>query len=338
MDNRWAPKVSVIVPVYNVDKFLKACIESIQRQTLREIEIICVNDGSTDSSLEILQSMAKKDPRVVVVDQKNAGAGAARNNGVRLARGEYIGFVDSDDIIYPTMYEELYNKAVATKAEMVISGEIDTFFGENICFPIKNSTLIASNLELGTFTAIEYPELLQNVFLWNRLYSRKFWNENALQIPEHRRFAEDLCICTQASVLAKKIAYVKGPHYKYRNKRENSLSDSLAKSQKKLDYLIAFRETKEFLEKTGAYDFYAKDFLTFSVFLFILLQKRLTNYNFHKDFFCGMADMLDEDDFDILKTTWLWDAYPRIFSALRAKKSGWICFENNISVLFDKQH
>lgn len=331
-----APKVSIIVPVFNVEKYLKSCIESIQNQSLREIEIICVNDGSTDSSLQILRSIAEKDTRVIVVDQKNAGAGAARNNGVKLAHGTYIGFVDSDDLLYPEMYKELYDKAVATDAEMVISGEIDTFFGDNICFPTKESNIGGSHLELGTFTAIEYPELLQNVFLWNRLYSRKFWLDQELQIPEGRRFAEDICICTQASVLAKRIAYVKGPHYKYRNVRENSLSDTLAKSQNKMDYLVAVKETKDFLKETGEYRFYAKDFLTFAVFLFALLQKRISTSSIHKEFFSGMSDILDEDDFDILKRTWLNEAYPDVIAALQNKKSGLICVKNNVYRLFHK--
>ena len=113
-------KVSVIIPVYNVEKYLRQNLQSVADQTLKEIEIICVDDGSTDSSFEIVQEFAAKDPRFVAVQQKNAGAGAARNNGLRRARGEYLSFLDSDDFFAPDMLETAYNKAQETKADFVV--------------------------------------------------------------------------------------------------------------------------------------------------------------------------------------------------------------------------
>ena len=92
-------KVSVILPVYNVSEYLRQCMDSIVGQTLKDIEIICVDDGSTDDSLEILKEYEAKDKRVKVIEQKNAGAGAARNNGLAIATGEYLSFLDSDDIL-----------------------------------------------------------------------------------------------------------------------------------------------------------------------------------------------------------------------------------------------
>ena len=92
-----AAKVSVIVPVYNVEKYLKKCLDSLVNQTLKDIEIICVNDGSTDNSLQILQEYANTHPNIVIVDQENQGVSLARNNGIKKAKGGYIGFVDPDD-------------------------------------------------------------------------------------------------------------------------------------------------------------------------------------------------------------------------------------------------
>ena len=92
-----APKVSVVLPVYNVGKYLRQCMDSIVGQTLEEIEIICVDDGSSDDSPQILQEYARKDPRVRVICQQNQGAGAARNHGLSVAQGEYLSFLDSDD-------------------------------------------------------------------------------------------------------------------------------------------------------------------------------------------------------------------------------------------------
>lgn len=323
------PDVSIIIPVYNVEKYLKKCVKSVQNQTLKNIEIICVNDGSTDASPQILRELAAKDTRIVVVDQKNAGAGAARNTGVGLVHADYFGFVDSDDELYPGMYEDMYKKAIQLDADMVISGRIETTFGEDFYFPTKNSEINFEDLEASPFTCEDFPELLQNVFLWNRLYSTKFWKKNELKIPENRKFAEDLLICEQTSVLAKRIGYVRGMHYRYRNVREDSLSYTLNKSQDKMDYLVAVRETKKFLKEYGRYDVFANDFLIFTTFLYIILLNKLCNYRFYKDFFCGMCDILDRDDFERLKTTWLGMDYGKLLWAMR-KRLPLVCYTKKL--------
>lgn len=327
-------KISVIVPVYNVEIYLAECLDSILGQTLQDLEIICVNDGSTDGSLEILRRYAEKDIRIRIINQDNAGAGAARNNGAMLAKGKYIGFVDSDDTLFPTMYEELFEKAISTNADMVITGEIETLVGDNIKFPETGSILSDEELSLGTFRAIEYPEILKNVFLWNRIYSANFWKMNCFKIPEKRRFAEDLLPCTQTAVLAKRIAYVKGPLYKYRNAREDSLSATLAKSPKKLDYIIAVAETKTFLESIDQYEFFAREFLTFCISMFILLQRKIDDYSHYQEFFNQMAHLLGEDDVAILKSTWLYTAYPKLITALKAKCNRGVYFNNRLRNLF----
>ncbi|MBR4316077.1 MAG: glycosyltransferase, partial [Alphaproteobacteria bacterium] len=113
-------KISIIVPVYNVQKYLDKCLKSIISQTLTDIEIILVDDGSTDSSGLICDKYAKKDKRIKVVHQKNARQGAARNAGIKLATGDYIGFVDSDDYITSDMFEKLYKKAYIYDADIVM--------------------------------------------------------------------------------------------------------------------------------------------------------------------------------------------------------------------------
>ena len=106
------PKVSVIIPIYNQEKYLRYCLESVLLQNLQEIEVICVNDGSTDGSFEILSELAWTDERMRIIDQENQGAGEARNTGIREARGEYVAFIDPDDRYYNfKALETLYNKA-----------------------------------------------------------------------------------------------------------------------------------------------------------------------------------------------------------------------------------
>lgn len=116
------PKVSVIVPIYNVEKYVGKCIESIINQTLKEIEIILVDDGSTDKSGKIADDYAKLDKRIKVIHQDNLGQGKARNRGIDIAVGEYIGFIDSDDWADLNMYEELYNSAMTKKVDIVVCG------------------------------------------------------------------------------------------------------------------------------------------------------------------------------------------------------------------------
>ena len=117
-----APKVSVIVPVYNTEKYLEQCIGSITSQTMREIEIIIVDDGSREECAIFCDSLAKTDDRIRVIHKQNEGPGFARNTGIKAANGEYIGFVDSDDYIKPDMYNSLYKTALKTNADLVISG------------------------------------------------------------------------------------------------------------------------------------------------------------------------------------------------------------------------
>ena len=115
------PKVSVIVPVYNTEKYLKKCISSLLSQTLKDIEIICVNDGSTDESLRVLKRFARNDPRIIIIDKKNEGYGKAINVGIDNANADFIGVVDSDDYVSACMYGSLYDTALCNNAEIVKS-------------------------------------------------------------------------------------------------------------------------------------------------------------------------------------------------------------------------
>ena len=128
-------KVSVIIPVYNVEPYLKQCMDSVVGQTLKDIEIICVDDGSTDGSLDILKEYATEDSRIQIIEQKNAGAGAARNNGMRHATGKYLSFLDSDDFFEPRMLEKAYDLAEKDQADFVsIQIRPVSYREETVCF------------------------------------------------------------------------------------------------------------------------------------------------------------------------------------------------------------
>lgn len=123
------PKVSIIVPIYNSETYLEECLDSIINQTLKEIEIICVNDGSTDNSLDILNRYASNDDRITIINKQNTGYGNSMNVGIDHAKGEYIGIVESDDYIKPHMYETLYNKAIEHDLDL-IRADFEQFMGE----------------------------------------------------------------------------------------------------------------------------------------------------------------------------------------------------------------
>lgn len=118
MENKM-PKVSIIIPVFNVECYLQECLDSVVNQTLKDIEIICIDDGSTDSSLKILQKYKKQDNRIILLTQENKGAHLARTTALKIAKGEYIGFIDSDDWIDLDFFETLYNKAIEENADIV---------------------------------------------------------------------------------------------------------------------------------------------------------------------------------------------------------------------------
>ena len=142
------PKVSVIIPVYNVEKYLRECLDSVVNQTLKDIEIICINDGSPDNSLAILEEYAKKDSRIIVISQENSGVSTARNVGIDLAKGDYLYFIDADDYAEPDLLELSYQKALSTQCDIVNFG-----FFEHYC----------NNL---SFVFVLYIIILQTTPLW----------------------------------------------------------------------------------------------------------------------------------------------------------------------------
>ena len=137
-------KVSVIVPVYNNEEYLDKCLSSLTEQSLDDIEIICVNDGSSDSSLDILNRYEQKDNRIVVLSQENQGAGASRNNGIDIANGEYISFVDADDWLEENALKKLYENAVRNNSDVVLFNSVerwpDSQTKERIYIPPEDET------------------------------------------------------------------------------------------------------------------------------------------------------------------------------------------------------
>lgn len=206
-------KVSIIVPVYNVEKYLEKCLDSIINQTLKEIEIICINDGSTDSSLSVLEQYALKDSRIKIINQQNQGLSVARNNGLKYATGEYIGYVDSDDWISYDFYELLYNNAKKYNAD-IACGEIERPNADSIklqkFFTIKN-------IKTSKKTRVKYK--LCNIpklnYVWNKIYKKEKLLSSRIEFPIGKKF-EDIIWTHKVVDKLGKVVTVPNAVYYYR--------------------------------------------------------------------------------------------------------------------------
>ena len=203
-------KVSVIIPVYNVEKYLAQCLDSVINQTYKNLEIICVNDGSTDRSLAILEQYAKRDNRIKIVSQKNAGLNGARNTGLRNATGAYITFLDSDDWIDADWVEKAKEAAVVNNADMVKSGYLHYF--EDRVEPDNINKIIADKAAKGQCLAVNE----NNIVVWATLYDRCFIEKNNLYFDPDIRKHEDILYTLKATFLANKIVPLADTYVNYR--------------------------------------------------------------------------------------------------------------------------
>ena len=221
-------KVSIIVPIYNVEKYLEQCLDSIINQTLKEIEIICVNDGSTDGSWNILESYAAKDSRVKIIDKENAGYGNSMNIGIAHASGEYIGIVESDDFIELNMFEVLYSKAIKSKVEVVKSN-----FWLYWSDPEKNKLFeYFSREECGkVIIPREHPSFYnRKPSIWSAIYQREFLSTNHITFLETPGASfQDTSFTFKVYSCATRMLCVYDAFLHYRQDNENSSVNNVDK-------------------------------------------------------------------------------------------------------------
>lgn len=259
-------RVSVIMPVYNCEDYLAESIESVLGQSLQEIELICVDDGSTDGSLGILRSYEAEDDRVCVMTQANAFAGAARNRAISIARGDYITFLDADDLLVSDAVQRMYEEAVGTKADVVVS-RLSNFSGEP---PTSRDGL------QGIWIDVRYVPKSRSFapsdnypFIFNftpggpggKCYSLSFVKENDLRfltIPK----SEDFFFVDRANVLANRIALINEPLY-LRRLNPNSLENT--KERFPTIFWDGVLQLKDALIKDGIYDRVEQSFVNQSV-------------------------------------------------------------------------
>ncbi len=218
-------KVSVIVPVYNVEKYLRGCLDSILHQTLEDIEVICVNDGSTDSSGEILDEYSARDSRVVVIHKENMGYGHTMNIGISNARGEYIGIVESDDKIRPEMYECLYQCAVQEKVDFVKADYFECYESTNGQERIEYKKIFDSE---SSYEHVEDVKKELAIFLgskcnWTGVYNTKFIRDNNIWHHESPGASyQDVGFWFQTYIRSRRAFFLKKAFYLYRIDNPNS--------------------------------------------------------------------------------------------------------------------
>lgn len=240
-------KVSVIVPVYNTGKYLRKCLDSLVNQTLKEVEIIVIDDKSTDNSRAIINEYEKKYANIKVIHNKtNQGIGYNRNLGIKKASGEFISFVDSDDYVDKKMYEKMYKKAKMDKLDLVICRFHKMLEKESTLAEIKPDFEIPS---FENTTLKDKPTLLLDVNLapWNKIYKKELLND--VSFPEKLKY-EDAIVVVKTMARAKKIGMLtdKLNYYRVRSKSETTSMD------KRVFDIITI--TKEVIEELRSHDYY----------------------------------------------------------------------------------
>lgn len=233
-------KVSIILPVYNVQDYLNASIQSVLDQTYTSFELIIVNDGSTDSSLEICKCYAQEDCRIKLVDKENGGLSSARNAGLDVAKGDYIYFLDSDDYIDSTTLQIMVNEKERLQVACLSTGHLNVMEDGIVC----NANSTSSQIYSGK----NYVHCMVNprqigAYAWGKLFDRSIFN--SLRFPEGLLY-EDIMTIPQAIYDLNRVAYIKTPLYMYRQ-REGSILNSY--SEKRSDEILAYCKLIDFADE-----------------------------------------------------------------------------------------
>ena len=213
-------KISIIIPIYNAQDNLELCLNALLKQTHKNLEIICINDGSQDNSLEILNSYSKKDDRIIVLNQENGGPGVARNNGLKHASGDYIMFCDSDDFYEPNMCEIMLNEIVNSNLDLVVSNinTLKTTGSRPIAFRNYNALERTGEIEKEALLSI-------NLALWNKIFKKSILDNYNINFPSISTGEDDAFIYLYL-IYSKNYKIIKDKLYNYQIVK-NSLMDKL---------------------------------------------------------------------------------------------------------------
>ncbi len=250
-------KISVIIPVYNTEEYLSKCIESVINQDYDNLEVILVNDGSKDNSLKICKKYAEEDKRIVLIDKENTGVSDSRNRGLKIATGDYIAFVDSDDWIEPNMYSSMLESIIKTGADLCLSSYFIEYEDRSVIYKLKDDKDI-----------LEYSDLIDSVipriigpneieisnndiggFIWRMLLSKNILDENNVFFKKSLPFKEDEVFLIEVLLNCKKVVLLDQPFYHYLKRSASAASNYRFNIQK--EESLAVDSIIEALEKYG---------------------------------------------------------------------------------------
>lgn len=224
-------KLSILVPIYNVEQYLPQCLDSLCAQTLKGLEIICINDGSTDASGAILDEYAKNNSNIIVINKKNSGYGDSMNRGLETATGEYIGIVESDDFIDAEAFEKLYELAKKTDADIVKAN----YYYHSEKGDELHEVVREQKLRKAMTISDDYKILLEEPGIWSAIYRREFLNEKKIRFrPTPGASYQDTGFYFKTMCAAEKIIYTRDAFLHYRVDNANSS----VKSLEKINYVV----------------------------------------------------------------------------------------------------
>lgn len=263
-------KISLIVPVYNTDLYLEACLASIETQHYQDFEIILINDGSTDQSDRMCVEFQRKHPdHCILVTQTNKGQGAARNTGITLATGHYICFVDSDDLVLPDFLSVLIEKAETKMSDVVVTDLVKVFESTGKTHVFKNIHYFSDDMKLNLMMSHPGPVA--------KLIRRSLIVEQSLSFTEGKIY-EDLVFNVRLSLCSDKIDYVPAPNYIYRVRSQSTMTQRVI-TPKMEDIYFVFDEIENLLKKFPVeYEYLAIEHLLYSASLRFLALENGLNY------------------------------------------------------------
>ena len=244
-------KVSVVIAAYNIEEYIERCLFSVINQTLKDIEIIVVNDGSKDGTLKKIEEIKSNDSRVKIIDQKNKGLVEARKSGLQLATSEYILFIDGDDWLELNCLELLYDKACSTNSDIVIYDAYQSYDDKRVAISTVSDDNLSNNWIENLFLGKVLP------CIWSKFIRLEFIKMNCIQFPDNLSFAEDLALVSSLFLNNPKVNVLKQNLYNY-YQRHDSITNK--RSRKVLEINKAFSFVENQLTIKRVFDKYKKEF------------------------------------------------------------------------------
>ncbi len=293
-------KISIIIPVYNTEKYLPECLDSIFCQNFDGFEVIAVNDGSTDSSPQILRKYAEKYPNLKIIDKENEGQGYAKKVGIDVAGGDYIMFADNDDLLEPEAFEKLYSNITKNNSDIAIMRIIFWDHVNNKTSEPENINLTGNfkdtaDFEKFTFTHRDVKSFVLNgcVTTWSKIYKRSFLEKyNDLNFPKHTCY-EDGPFHLQVMLRAEKISFCPYQLYRYRMSNTKSTMHTSMNSKKSFEIFSVIRQMKDILQSEGFFEEYKSEHMNYSQRVMLYLYNTVNN-TLKADFYKEMKTTLEQ--------------------------------------------